>query len=92
MGIPDYQTMMLPLLRFLSDQQEHSQQETIEALASQFGLTPEERREHLPGGQQAIMHNRVGRARTYIEKAGLIEFARRGHFCITKRGPGSSES
>jgi len=84
--IPDYQTIILPLLKFLVDEQEHSLQETIENISNQFNLSEEERRELLPSGQQPIIHNRVGWARTYLKKAGLIESTRRGYFRITHRG------
>lgn len=88
MGIPDYQTIMFPLLRYLEDGKEHHIREAIEALAQQFGLTPEERKEILPSGQQYIFDNRVGWARTYMKKAGLIEPIKRGYFKITERGLG----
>ncbi len=84
--IPDYQTIMLPLLKFLVDEQEHSLQETIENISNQFNLSEEERRELLLSGQQPIIHNRVGWARTYLKKTGLIESTRRGYFRITHRG------
>jgi restriction system protein len=86
MAIPDYQTIMLPLLEFLRDEKEHSLREAIDALADKFHLTTEERRELLPSGNQAIFNNRVGWARTYMKKAGLIESTRRGYMCITDRG------
>jgi restriction system protein len=86
MAIPDYQTIMLPLLKFLEDKKEHSLREAIDTLADQFRLTAEERRELLPSGNQTIFNNRVGWARTYMKKAGLIESTRRGYMCITDRG------
>lgn len=86
MAIPDYQSIMLPLLKFSADQKEHSLREAIEALAKQFHLTDEERRELLPSGQQAIFDNRVGWARTYLKKALLLESTRRGYVQITQRG------
>jgi restriction system protein len=86
MAIPDYQTIMLPLLRFAGDQQEHSLREAIDQLAQKFGLTEEERKEILPSGLQEVFKNRVGWARTYMKKAGLLESTRRGHFKITGRG------
>jgi restriction system protein len=79
---------MLPLLRFAADGEEHSLRETIEALADQFELTDEERRDLLPSGQQATFDNRVGWARTYMKKAGLLESTRRGYYKITDRGTG----
>ena len=86
MAIPDYQTIMLPLLQFASDEKEHSIHEAIEFLADQFNLTLEEKKELLPSGQQEVFVNRVGWARTYMKKAGLLESPTRGAFIITQRG------
>ncbi|MDR4508521.1 MAG: restriction endonuclease [Candidatus Brocadiaceae bacterium] len=86
MAIPDYQKIMLPLLKFSSDQQEHSLREAIDNLADYFDLSDEERRELLSSGQQTIFANRVGWARTYLKKATLFESTRRGYFRITERG------
>lgn len=86
MTIPDYQTVMLPLLIFAGDQQEHSLREAIDNLADHFNLSEEERRELLPSGQQAIFDNRVGWARKYLKEAVLLESPRRGYFRITERG------
>lgn len=86
MAIPDYQSIMLPLLGFASDTAEHSLREAIEGLAEKFGLTDTERKELLPSGQQPTFDNRVAWARTYISKAGLLEPTRRGYFRITRRG------
>lgn len=86
MAIPNYQSIMLPLLKFASDKTEHSLREAIEALTDEFSLTDEESRELLPSGRQAIFDNRVGWARTYMVKAGLLKSTRRGYFQITERG------
>jgi restriction endonuclease Mrr len=86
MTIPDYQTVMLPLLKFSADEQEHSLRDAIDTLADEFKLTEAERKELLPSGQQEVFNNRVGWARTYMKKAGLLETTRRGHFRITTRG------
>jgi restriction system protein len=86
MAIPDYQSLMLPLLKLIGDKQEHSLREAIERLAEEYDLTDEESKELLPSGQQPIFDNRVGWARTYMKKAGLIETTRRGYFRITERG------
>ena len=86
MAIPDYQSIMLPLLQFAGDGQEHSLRATIEALADQFHLTSQERSELLPSGRQATFDNRVGWARTYLKKAGLLKYTRRGYYQITDRG------
>lgn len=86
MAIPDYQTVMLPLLRFLKDGKEHNLAEVVDSLADEFDLSPEERQQLLASGQQTVIRNRAGWARTYLKKAGLIASARRGYFCITERG------
>jgi restriction system protein len=86
MTVPDYQSVMLPLLKALGDGDEHSLHEVIETLADQFELTDEERRELLPSGRQAKFDNRVAWARTYMKKAGLLESTGRGKFRINDRG------
>ena len=86
MPIPDYQTLMLPLLRFAADGNDHTTREAVEVLATEFQLTPAERNELLASGQQAIFNNRVGWANSYLKKAGLLESPRRGALRITTRG------
>ena len=86
MSIPDYQTVMLPLLEHLGDKEEKATRETLDALASKFNLTEEEKKELLPSGQQPIFSNRVGWAKVYLKKAGLIESTRRGYYKITQKG------
>jgi restriction system protein len=85
MAIPDYQTVMLPLLKFASDGKEHQIREAVNSLADQFKLTETERRDTLPSGG-GIFDNRVGWARTYLKKAGLFTYPKRTHFQITQRG------
>ena len=84
--VPDYQSIMLPLLRIVSDKQEHIFRDIIEKLAGQFKLTDNDRKELLPSGQQPIFDNRVGWAKTYLKKAGLLETPRRAIIVITQRG------
>lgn len=86
MSIPDYQSIMLPLLHFASDEKEHSLREAIDVLAEKFALSKEERKELLPSGRQPTFDNRVGWARTYMKKAGLLQTTRRGCFQISQRG------
>ncbi|MBD1917659.1 MULTISPECIES: restriction endonuclease [Cyanophyceae] len=86
MLIPDYQSVMLPLIQMAADGQEYSLREAIEKLAQHFRLNDEERQEMLPSGRQATFDNRVGWARTYLKKAGLLQSTRRGYFQITPRG------
>ncbi len=84
--IPDYQSLLLPFLKHLSDGKEHTKQEMIELLAADFKLTPAEREELLPSGRQRIFDNRVGWARTYLKKALLLQSPARGSYTITDRG------
>src|SRR3989338_3983837 len=86
MAIPDYQTLMLPLLKFLEDNQEKNVREAIDHLCSEFKLTEQEKQELLPSGQQPIINNRIGWAKTYLVKAGLIESPQRGFIKITQKG------
>ncbi len=86
MTIPDYQTVMLPLLDFVSDGKEHAVREAIGALAKHFNLTEEEKLELLPSGRQPTFNNRVSWAGTYMKEAKLIEKPRRGYLKITDRG------
>jgi restriction system protein len=86
MAIPDYQTLMLPLLRLLGDGREWPTRDCVEQLADQFELTSEERLELLPSGNQPVFANRVGWATTYQVKAGLVERTARSRIQITGLG------
>lgn len=86
MTIPDFQTIMLPLLDLSSDGKEHRFRDTVQSLAEQFRLSEEERLELLPSGRAPKFANRVGWATTHLSKAELIERPRRGYFKITGRG------
>jgi restriction system protein len=86
MTIPDYQTIMLPLLRLLGDGRERSLSEAIEAISDEFHLTPDERQQLLPSGTSTVIGSRVGWARTYMKKAGLVDSTRRGFIRATERG------
>lgn len=86
MPIPDYQSVMLPLLRLVAAAGEVSLQDAIGRLAEEFQLTPAERTALLPSGQQAIFRNRVAWASFYLRKAGLLERVRRGVFKVSEAG------
>ncbi|MCU0839521.1 MAG: restriction endonuclease [Rhodospirillales bacterium] len=85
MSIPDFQSLMLPVLRFAANG-ETSVGDCIEALAGEFKLTEEERERLLPSGKQAIFSNRVHWAKFYLVKAGLLQATRRAHFQASQRG------
>jgi len=86
MAIPDFQSIMLPLLRLAGDNKLHTLRETVESLSKHFTLSESERTALLPSARQPIFDNRVGWARTYMKKAGLMQSPRRGAFQITPRG------
>lgn len=77
---------MLPLLRLLSDKMEHGFANIVERLGTEFCLTEDEKKELLPSGTTFVFSNRVGWARTYLKKAGLIAAPKRGVVAITPRG------
>jgi restriction system protein len=72
MTIPDYQSLMLPVLLASADG-EVRVRDIVDRLAETLGLTPEERGELLPSGRQSLFNNRVHWAKTFLGKAGLIE-------------------
>jgi restriction system protein len=85
MTIPDYQTLMLPVLRSAGSGAVRIT-DVISKLADAFDLSPEEREELLPSGRQTVFANRVHWAKTYLKQAGLISAPRRAYFQITERG------
>ncbi|WP_027184442.1 restriction endonuclease [Desulfovibrio inopinatus] len=86
MAIPDFQSTMLPLLQFLSDGNEHSNRDILDALENQFDMTEEEQHRLLPSGKQRIFVNRLAWAKSHLKQAGLIASRKRGYFIITDRG------
>lgn len=86
MPIPDFQTIMLPLLEFAGDGQSHYFVDAVGELADHFSLSEEEKASLLPSGRQPRFYNRVGWARTYLKKAGLLVYPHRGYLQITERG------
>jgi restriction system protein len=84
--IPDYQTVMLPLLKATADGQTYKMRDLIELLAREFNVSDEERTVLLPSGTAPLFDNRVGWARTYLKKAGLLSSPRRGAVQVTDRG------
>ena len=83
--IPDYQTLMRPVLACAAAG-EIRIGDTVEQLAEKLGLTPDERAQLVPSGKQTRFANRVNWAKAYLVKAGLAENTRRGYFRITPRG------
>lgn len=86
MPIPDFQSVMRPVLTTVQNGAPLPLRELRERIADQFQLTEEERKEYLPSGNQTVINNRVGWARTYLNKAGLLTIPTKGMVQITPRG------
>jgi restriction system protein len=86
MSVPDYQTLMRPVLAALDDGQDHQVAELRAALATTFALTEQDLTEMLPSGRTRTFNNRVGWAVTYLYRAGLLSRPRRSVYRITDRG------
>ncbi|MDO8434385.1 MAG: restriction endonuclease [Candidatus Binatus sp.] len=87
MAIPDFQTLMLPVLK-TAGSDEVSIGDVITKLADDFKLSEDERNQMLPSGHQTTLANRIGWAKPYLAKAGLLEATKRGYFRITNLGSG----
>lgn len=86
MPIPDFQSLMRPLLEAHQDGNEHLNRDLVRMLADSFQLTPDERREMLPSGRAKLFDNRIGWAKNHLMQAGLLEAPRRAISIITARG------
>lgn len=86
MAIPDFQSLMLPLLTYLAGDTERTNQETLDELAASSNLSDDERTQLLPSGRPTVFRNRVAWAKSYLVRAGLIETSRRGIYRITDLG------
>ena len=86
MTIPDFQSLMRPVLAALADGEVRRSRDVKDAMVEQFELSAEERAQMLPSGRQRTMDNRVGWATTYLSQAGLIERPQRGQLRISPAG------
>lgn len=86
MAIPDFQRIMLPLLKYLADGKEHSSQDIYDSMEKAFPLSREEREALLPSGKQRVFVNRIGWAKSYLKLSELIESTQRGFYKITNNG------
>lgn len=86
MAIPDYQTLMLPLLKLANNEKVLSLRDATDKLAKEFNLTEDELSELLPSARKTRFYDRVGWAGTYLKKAGLLSSPERGKYQITNRG------
>jgi restriction system protein len=88
MAVPDFQSLMVPVLRILASGQEFAPAAVREAAAAEFALSESDLKELLPSGRQTTFANRVAWALAYLKQAGIVESPRRGSYRITERGRG----
>ena len=86
MPVPDFQSLMLPMLKFAADGKEHTMQEARDGLAKTLGLSQSDLDERLPSGRQTTFANRIAWAKVYLAQAGILESPKRGKFHISQRG------
>jgi restriction system protein len=86
MAVPTYEAMMLPLLQIIEKNGLINRSKAVELIAQKLNLTDEETTEMLPSGKFTKISDRVGWTRTYLRKAGLIDYPQRGLAIITERG------
>lgn len=86
MAIPDYQTLMRPVLAAVADGAPHRARDLVPLLANQFNLSEQEQKQFLPSGAQQVLDNRVHWAITYLGKAGLLSRPQRGYVQVTPAG------
>jgi restriction system protein len=85
MSVPDFQTLMLPVLRCAAEG-EVTVSDCIAKITPLFGLSDNDLNEMLPSGRQTVIANRVHWAKLYMTKAGLIRMVRRGVFAVSEKG------
>jgi restriction system protein len=86
MAVPDFQTLMLPVLKQFTDGKEKSPSDIRAPIASEFKLSPEDLAIMLPSGRQSTFSNRVAWALGYLKQADLLRSSRRAHYDLTDRG------
>lgn len=86
MPIPDFQTLMRPLLEHFADGENHPNRETLEAMARHFSVSDDERAKLLPSGKQPVFVNRIAWSKSHLKGAGAIRSHSRGVYAITDRG------
>lgn len=86
MAIPDFQTLMLPILKLLSNNNIIKLSEMVDIMSDEYNLSEEERNEWLPSKTQKTMYNRVAWAKQYLKNSELIESPEKGSFKITQKG------
>lgn len=86
MPIPDFQTVMLPILEEINSRGNLTSLQAIDFSVKHFNLTPDEVEMLLPSKTQKIINNRVYWSLVYLQRAGLISKIKRGHYEVTQEG------
>ncbi len=86
MAIPDFQTIMMPFLKLISNGSSYHLREVAEGLAAEFGLTETERKEIYAKSRQPVFNNRVAWAKSYLQKYSLLTCPQRAHVVISQDG------
>lgn len=86
MAIPDFQTMMLPILLTFRNGGPVKTTQLYSTVADHFNLTEEERTELLPSGRQQRFKNRVAWSLAHLNRAGLLERVGSGIYKLTAVG------
>ena len=86
MAVPKYDELMKPLLAAVKDGEVYKIKDVTAVLAEQLNLSAEDLAEMLPSGRQTVFKNRVGWAKTYLKKAGLLDSPARATIVITEAG------
>ena len=92
MAIPDFQTLMLPVLRVLKGGNELPFKQVVDELAMEFKLTDDELAEMLPSRRAPTFYNRVAWAKFYLKKANFVSQTKRSFLSITDAGKRVVES
>jgi restriction system protein len=86
MAIPDFQTLMMPVLQVLKSGNELPFKQVVNELAVEFKLTDDELADMLPSRRAPTFYNRVAWAKFYLKKANLVSQTKRSFLSITDAG------
>ncbi len=93
MAIPSFQDCMLPYLTHVGDGKEWRAADVLGSLHKHFELSPDEINARYPSGKNTtVINHRIGWAKHYLKKAGLVSYPQRGYVQITETGKKMLES
>ena len=74
MAVPDYQTLMLPLLQHAAEKGGETHiGALVDEIANEMKLTTEDMAALIPSGGQTLILNRLHWAKSYMQRAGVID-------------------